>query len=129
MSLALLAAATLAAAAVDDHRWHDRLLIVFAPNAASPALAEQRRDAAAAAAAYAERDLVTVEVVGDAVRGASDDATALRRRFRAPAAAFRAVLVGKDRNVALVSPTPLTASRLTATIDAMPMRRAEMRRR
>ncbi len=128
MSLLLLAAA-FAAASVDDHRWRDRLLIVFAPDAASPALAAQRRDAAAASAAYAERDLVMIEVVGDAVRGARDDAAALRRRLHVPAAAFRAVLVGKDGHVAGVSPEPLTAERLAAQIDAMPMRRDEMRRR
>ncbi len=129
MGPVLLLAAAVVAMPVDRHRWNDRLLLVFAPDAASSDLAAQRRDAAAAAAAYAERDIVVVEVVGDAVRGAADPAADLRRRFHAPPGRFRAVLVGKDGHVALASPTPLTADRLAPVIDAMPMRRDELRRR
>ncbi len=125
--IALAAAA--AALPLAQHRWHDRLLIVFAPGEASPDLAEQRRDTAAATATYTERDLAVVEVVGDVVRGASDSAGALRRRFHVPGDAFRAVLVGKDGTVALTAAGPLPAARLAAVIDAMPMRQDEMRRR
>ncbi len=123
LPLIALAAATMA---VDAHRGRDRLLVVFAPGAASPALAAQR--AAIDGPELAERDLHVVEVVGDSVMGASDRATALRARCHVAANAFRAVLIGKDGGVKLSSAAPLTTARLTATIDAMPMRQAEMRR-
>ena len=116
-----------AAMALDAHRWHHRLLVVFAPAATAPALLAQRR--AVDGPAYAERDLAVVEVVGDHVSGAGDPAAALRRRFGVAPDAFRVVLVGKDGNVARTSPTPLAAADVAATIDAMPMRRDEMRRR
>jgi hypothetical protein len=121
--LPLLAAAALT---IDAHRRHDRLLVVFAPDAASPALAAQRAEVDGAA--FAERDLRLVEVVGAAVTGAADPAATLRARFHVASGAFRAVLVGKDGGVKLDSATPLAAARLAATIDAMPMRRDEMRR-
>ena len=122
--IALLAAAALT---IDAARWHDRLLIVFAPDPASPPLAAQRQ--AVDAPAFADRDLRVVEVVGDAVTGAAEPAAALRRRFHIAAGSFRVLLVGKDGGVKLDSATPLAAARLAATIDAMPMRRDEMRRR
>jgi hypothetical protein len=39
------------------------------------------------------------------------------------------VRIGKDGGDKLTSASPLDAARLFATIDAMPMRREEMRRR
>jgi hypothetical protein len=56
-------------------------------------------------------------------------ASALKAPFGVANASFRAVLVGKDGGAKLSQPTPLDAARLFATIDAMPMRRDEMRSR
>ena len=56
-------------------------------------------------------------------------ASALRARFGVANACFRAVLVGKDGGAKLSQSTPLYAARLFATIDAMTMRRDEMRNR
>ena len=70
-----------------------------------------------------ERDLVIVEAYG--VDAAS---TALRRKLDIPGTAFRALLVGKDGEPKLVSAKPISAAILYSTIDAMPMRRDEMRR-
>ncbi len=124
----LLIAATLAAvSSVDAYRGHDRLLIVFAPTVVDAALARQREGADVAA--FAERDLRVIEVVGGVVTGATDTASSLRARFDAPLAMFRVILIGKDGHVALDSLTPVSAARLDATIDAMPMRRDEMRTR
>lgn len=118
----------IAAAPLDSYRWQDRILLVFAPDAASPELATQRAIGREQAAGFTERDLRTVEVVDDAVTGASDPADALRRRFGARDA-FRVVLLDKDGNVKLDAAAPLPADRLFATIDAMPMRRSEAKRR
>ena len=83
---------------------------------------------AAAALDAATRDLIFVQVAGDAVIGAHDDATKLRRHYKVPPAEYRALLIGKDGNVALQAPGPIERARLIGAIDAMPMRREEMRR-
>ena len=127
MPLILAAPAALAVASIDAYRNHARLLIVFAPTAADAALAQQQQSADVAA--FAARDVRIVEVVGDTVKGATDAAATLRRRFGVDAAGFRLILVGKDGHVALDSATPVPAARIDATIDAMPMRQQEMRRR
>ena len=125
--LLLAMTASPAAASPDPlarYRWQQRLVVAVAPDAASPALAEQRRLFRSFAAGARERDLVLVEAAG---RGA--DAEAVRRRFGVPADAFRAILVGKDGGEKITSDTPLGADRLFPEIDSMPMRADEMRRR
>jgi hypothetical protein len=108
--------------------WKRRVLILSAPSASDPALVAQRRMLTGWGQGAADRDLTTVEVVGNDVRGdvrgASDDARHLRSRYRIPAAVFAAVLVGKDGTVAMRSAKPVDAADLQGTIDAMPMRRA-----
>ena len=106
------------------YRWTSRVLLVSAPDADDPAVGAQRDALASAGAEIAERDLVVVEALGRAPR--SD---ALRRRFHLPDARFAAVLVGKDGGAKLASETPIPPRLLFSTIDAMPMRRDEARKR
>ncbi|WP_375461381.1 DUF4174 domain-containing protein [uncultured Enterovirga sp.] len=127
-SLALLAASAAltspaAADGLDLLAWSSRALVVVAPSASDPRLAEQTRLYAAAARGARERDLVLVEGVG---RDAA--AEGLRRRFGVAPDAFVAILVGKDGGAKLRSAAPIPAERLFAEIDQMPMRQDEMRR-
>ena len=122
----LLAVALAASPTIAQMKWERRVLIVSAPTAEDPALAEQRRILTAWKTSAAARDLTIVEVVGDTVRGASDPAAALRRRYHLPTA-FTAILIGKDGGEKLRSAKPFPAAALEATIDAMPMRKAGQR--
>lgn len=123
-----------AADAMSAYRWSKRPLIVFAAQADDPALVEQRRIAETSRSGFAERDMVVIYVVGDKVRadpgpGPGIGAAALRRQFDVPGSTFKAVLVGKDGGEKLSSGQPLSAATLFGTIDAMPMRRDEVRGR
>ncbi len=126
MLLALAVATPVGAAApsIDDMAWHNRVLLMSAGSDADAQLLAQRRLTAAWPGA-AERDIAVVQIVGDRVHGAADEAARLRSRFELPAAAFMVVLIGKDGHVALRSSQPLSAAVLAKTIDAMPMRKAE----
>ncbi|RMB54422.1 uncharacterized protein DUF4174 [Sphingomonas sp. PP-CE-3A-406] len=121
-----LAVALAASPTVTQMKWERRVLIVSAPTAGDPALAEQRRILVGWKIHAAARDLTVVEIVGDTVRGASDPAAALRRKYHLPAT-FTAVLIGKDGGEKLRSAKPFPAAALEATIDAMPMRQAGQR--
>lgn len=123
-----------ARAAEHAYLWRARPLYVFAGSEQDPRLQKQRAIVAGAEADLGERDVVVIFVVGARVTrpagaAAGNSADDLRRSFSVPANAFRAILVGKDGGVKLSSPTPLTSSSLRSLIDAMPMRRDEMRRR
>ena len=122
----ILAIALAASPTVAQMKWERRVLIVSAPTADDPSLAEQRRVLAAWKSSAAARDLTVVEIVGDTVRGAGDPAAALRRKYRLPAT-FTAILIGKDGGEKLRSAHPFPAAVLERTIDAMPMRRAGRR--
>lgn len=121
-----LAVALAASPTVTQMKWERRVLIVSAPTAGDPALAEQRRILVGWKIHAAARDLTVVEIVGDTVRGASDPAAALRPKYHLPAT-FTAVLIGKDGGEKLRSAKPFPAAALEATIDAMPMRQAGQR--
>ena len=122
----LLAVALAASPTIAQMKWERRVVIVSAPTADDPALAEQRHIFAGWATNAAARDLTVVEVIGDRVQGAGDTAAQIRRRFRIPAA-FTAILIGKDGGEKLRSAKPFPAAALEATIDAMPMRKAGQR--
>ena len=104
------------------YRWTSRVLVVVASEAGDPRLTAQREALAHARTGAAERDLVTIEALGRDLKAA-----ALREQLHLPADGFHAVLIGKDGGAKLSSTEPIPSQRLFATIDAMPMRREEMR--
>jgi hypothetical protein len=119
---------------MSNYRWKKRPLVVFAENDGSSLLAEQRQIVSRNRSDLNKRDVVVVWVVGNTVSTElgpppNSNATSLRARFDVADGEFRAVLEGKDGGEKLSSAKPLAADRLFATIDAMPMRRDEMRRR
>jgi hypothetical protein len=126
---ALIAAATSGAMAASGdplaaHLWKSRVLVIAAPEPGDARLQAQREALASARSGVAERDLVVVEAIGS-----GKQAAALRQRLGLSEGAFHVVLVGKDGGPKLSSGEPIPPQNLFATIDAMPMRRDEMKRR
>lgn len=114
------------------YAWSARPFLVFADASEDADLVRQRAQLASHAEALAER-VVPVIVVADGrveIDGAPAplDAERLRRWYDAPRGRFRVLLIGKDTGVKLDSPRPVSSDALFALIDAMPMRRREMRR-
>ena len=117
-----------------DFTWKNRVLLLFAPDALHAEFRRQRQILAAVPPGLADRDLAIVTVRADSgVRVDGEpgkiDAGALQRRYAVGPGEFRVVLVGKDGGVKLARPQAVPATALFELIDAMPMRRDEMRRR
>ena len=120
-------------AGMQRFQWQNRPLLVFAPGAEDPALQRQLAIARDHAAGWRARDMVTIVVAGD--RPVTVDGTraknlanpTLRQRYRVTGDSFAAILVGKDGTEKLRHDAPISADKLFRTIDAMPMRRREMR--
>jgi hypothetical protein len=106
------------------YRWTARVLVVLAADPESPDLAEQKRQIESLKDGAAERELVVVQPPAG-----SAEAKALRLQLALGNEPFQAVLVGKDGGAKLRASKPITALELMVTIDAMPMRQEEMRRR
>ena len=92
-----------------DYRWKQRVLLLSAPAADDPLYQEQVAHLDADLARLHERDLVILSEFGPDP--------------------FTLVLIGKDGGEKLRSTDPVTTDFLLALIDAMPMRRLEMRSR
>lgn len=115
------------AAAADDplaaSRWQSRVVVIVAPSADDTRLAQQRRNLATVPDGLRERAITVMEAVGDGA-----EARRLRARLGLKEPAFRVFLVGKDGTIKRSDDRPVSTDALFATIDAMPMRRDEMRR-
>jgi hypothetical protein len=133
-SAAILGAATLAGAAAATEpfaplRWKHRLLIVFAQGDRDREVTQLQ---ALPADGIRSRDLIVVRVParGDAAvpgLGAVPAASIRKVYGVGEESSFTVLLVGKDGGVKQRASEPIAARELFATIDAMPMRRQEMR--
>ncbi len=106
----------------------NRVLLVFAPTDKDPAYVEQGKLWQGEKAGFDDRQLVVVPVLADAKKVAGDVPAALEKRYAIDAKAFTVVLLGKDGHDAYRAAKPLKAGALYEVIDAMPMRRAEVKR-
>jgi hypothetical protein len=101
-----------------------RIVLIAAPNPQAPQAVAQRRILSGWRQQSVDRDISVVELSGARVTGAADHAAALRKSYRLTPDLFQVLLIGKDGHVALRSAQPVSADRLQAIIDAMPMRQA-----
>jgi len=109
-------------------QWKARVLVVSAPKANDSDLTAQNAILKSDFDGQAERDLTIIRLVG-AEGPAGVDAQALRERLSLPPDRFEVVLVGKDGTTVLRRRQPISLGDLFDRIDAMPMRRDEIRKR
>ena len=108
--------------------WSARVLVVSAPDIEDNDLRLQDQWLGHDAEGQAERELVVLRAVGQSGT-ASVEVAAIRERLSMAPDRFEVVLVGKDGGVALRRRQPAPLDELFARIDAMPMRREDLRRR
>lgn len=110
------------ASPLNEFHWKNRVLVVVAP-AGDPTAETQRRIYESSAKGMSERAIILIEALDDSERSRQ-----IRSRLSADGRRFQVFLVGKDGHTAISSDKPLSADRLFAQVDAMPMRQDEMRR-
>jgi len=130
--LALVVGSALLMAAAPDPlkplQWKARVLVVSAPTKDDSGLRAQDLILSADGDGQVDRDMKVIRVVGS--NGpAGVEAAALRERLSLPPDRFEVVLVGKDGAIVLRRRQPVDLGELFDRIDAMPMRRDEIRRR
>jgi len=105
---------------LEQHRWKNRLILLFASGENDQAVEEQKRLLEAEKSAVDERDLL-VFVFN------SGDGESLRERYAVDEEKTTLLLVGKDGGVKLREAAPIEPNLIFALIDTMPMRQSEMR--
>lgn len=115
-----------------SERWQSRPVLVFAGTGQEGLRDEQQRVLDAALDGVRERDIAVYVVTPNGVERDGErlggDGEGLRSRYGVEPDAWAVVLVGKDGGEKLrETDGVLDTERLFGVIDAMPMRRAEMR--
>jgi hypothetical protein len=107
--------------------WQKRVLLIGAPTASQPDFQRQKQLLADAAAQLKERDFLVLELPYDKLSAA--DQQYWQKELNQSLTKFAVVLIGKDGGVKRTSAQPLSPADLFNTVDKMPMRRQEMKRK
>lgn len=109
-----------------DNQWKHRVILLYAPSAASPDLHKQRALLAADSDGLTERDLIVRELLADQL--SETDKAFLEETLNTTGNSFRVLLIGKDGGVKIQQTNPITTKQLFGTIDGMSMRQQEMKK-
>lgn len=117
---------------LETYQWKNRVVLVFAPSPEDVDY-QQQLEHLSNEQELLERDLIIFHIFGkqdglaDGNRLSEKDSEALRQIFSIDTTSFAVVLIGKDGTEKHRWQKPVASSELFALIDAMPMRREEMR--
>ena len=114
-----------------DYRWSHRLLLVFSPDLQNETLRKQQAEWSQVSEGMEERNLKIWVVTPEDIQGEPIQHTAasLYERYQVASTDFEVILIGKDGGIKQRQNHLLTSQNLFAIIDAMPMRRNEMRQK
>lgn len=119
---------------LDQYRWEKRVLLINAPGEDDASLLQQMNAIDASSSAFDARDMVLVTLLDSegSVAGqrplSRAEVERARESVNVEPGAFAVVLLGKDGGVKLREQTAMPMRDIYALIDAMPMRKREMRR-
>ena len=122
--------------ALEAYTWKKRVLLVFTAHLKYDLYQEQINAFEQATTGVLDRDLVVFRIVGnegytpDRKRLTKSQNQQLRKYYNVPPIQFQVILIGKDggEKMRTIQQT-MDVKQLFRTIDAMPMRRSEMRKK
>ena len=133
--LAMLLLAT-GAGALDlvDYQWRNRVLVLVAASPENPSVAVALGRVEQSTTALTERHVVVIQLFTQAASLADGrplttaEAEGLRKELAVDRHDEVLILIGKDGDIKRRAPLQIDLAEIFAQIDAMPMRREEMRR-
>ena len=114
-------------------QWKNRLLFLFAPSRDHPLFNKLHQSLFSQKAEVADRDLIIFEILESGPSSMNTEyidpqsAQSLREKFDIPLGEFTVILVGKDGGIKMKRQDQTELEDIFRLIDAMPMRRQEMR--
>ncbi|WPP48902.1 DUF4174 domain-containing protein [Catalinimonas niigatensis] len=115
-----------------SYLWKSRVILVFSSDQ-NDFYQRQMDIFSANKAGLEERDIVIFSIKKQKVKGPDEktyrkeEAEQLRKQYQVDSDTFSVVLIGKDGTEKLQQNELLSTNKLFAVVDAMPMRRSEMR--
>jgi len=120
---------------LNQFQWKNRLLFIFAPQEGDSVSSTLQSEISAQQGQVSERDLIVLKIFESGPSYLENSqldsraAAAIRNGFAAPLGRFTCILVGKDGGVKLRRNAQVKLAEIFDLIDAMPMRRQEMRQK
>ena len=120
---------------LSQYRWKNRILLVATPDQSHPDFQKQITAWQKEIVEWEDRDLLVFQIFADKILTPDGQHLSMevmkqwRQEYELPLHSFEVVLIGKDGSEKLRKSSFLSNSALFATIDQMPMRRAEMRKK
>ena len=120
---------------LNQFQWKHRLLFIFAPDEGDAFFQAMQSDISTQSDEISERDLVVFKILENGpfyqenIQIDTRTAAAIRTTFAAPRGNFSCILVGKDGGIKLRQDSQVKLDEVFSLIDAMPMRREEMRQK
>lgn len=111
---------------LEDYKWENRLLLVFAPDDNNSNFVEQLDVIGKNARGIKERDLVVWELAPTGKHAVQRKE--LLVKFDVEESAYTLILLGKDGLEKYRSNKPVSMEEIFRVIDQMPMRRQEIRK-
>ena len=121
--------------ALEQYQWRNRVLVVSATNVDDNCLLQQRGELESTRDEFADRDMLLVTLLDNAVSMAdgrdltNTEVAAAREALGIRPGSFALRLIGKDGSVKLSAKKATPMSEIYALIDTMPMRQREQSRR
>lgn len=130
--LTVITSVSISAQELSSHKWKDRLVLILTTENSKSLHQEQIRILQDNKEGLEERKLVIYSVMPDQYMKGVDaeswiKSTRLDDRYRKEGEEFEVLLIGLDGRVKLRQSGILSIEKLFAIIDAMPMRRSEIR--
>ncbi|WP_424516716.1 DUF4174 domain-containing protein [Psychroserpens sp.] len=133
--MTLLSTSSMNAQDLGKHQWKQRLLLVITDNGTNGAFKQQLQELKRQEKGLEDRKLIVYQITPTAYRtGTADEnkwieSTTLYRQHKTIRKPFEVILIGLDGEKKMEQYDVLSTTDLFNTIDAMPMRRAETRRK
>jgi Domain of unknown function (DUF4174) len=119
---------------MEKYRWENRIVLIFSPSEKNEAYRQQLSSLVEGEKGIEERDIVIFKIFEDkGITPENEQLTKniceqLRQEFGIKKEQFCVILIGKDGGEKYRKSTILSNENLFAIIDAMPMRRTEMKK-
>lgn len=120
---------------LNEYRWKNRLLVVFAEHENATDYQSLVRNVQSLRDEFSDRDMVLISLFEKGTSMAAEApispeaSQSLRKQFKVASGDYTVYLIGKDGGVKQRGGSEIRIESLFALIDTMPMRRSEMRRK
>lgn len=120
---------------IENYEWKNRVILIFSPSFEHEKLEKQIKIFDQDRQGMMERKLKVIQITPNKMRieknsiSTKKNIEKIYQNFKVNTSSFRLILIGLDGGNKISQSSPITLNKLFGTIDRMPMRRSEIKRK